>query len=192
MKKLFLLFALFAAVNFAQTITGNPPQLPRIPQDPTGARGSVLLNYDPISGTYSSGGSGSMSVLLDSLYTADTVSIMYFGHRFTDGFFTLYDSLGKATTDTFYVERYDTLAPQASKLWTSVQITFVDVSTVQYTTSVTGRYTYAGANVITPGVGLTKTYYINELRPGTYRIWCNLVDVYNGKKKYLKWTGKNR
>lgn len=133
-----------------------------------------------------------MKAVLDSLATGDTTSIMYFGNLYDDCFITLYDSLGKATSDTFYIERYDTLAPQASKLWTSVQVQFVDISTNNYTSSVTGRYGYSGANVITPGAGLTKTYYIMEPRPGTYRAFINTVDVYNGKKKYVKWTGKNR
>lgn len=131
----------------------------------------------------------SMVANLDSMNNADTVKIHYFGHNYMDCFFTLYDSTG--TTDTFYVERRDTLSPYSSKEWTSVQCGFIDIGTGAYTSSVTGKY-QTGANVIIPGAGLTKTYYIAEPRPGTYRIWVPSYVTANNKKRYVKWTGKNR
>jgi len=129
----------------------------------------------------------------DSLATGDTLRVIYFGHNYSDCFLTFRDSLGKGTTDTFYVERYDSFATQTAKQWTAVQVAFIDISSPpSYTTSNTGRYSYSGTNVILPGVGVTKSYYIGELRPGTYRVWVNSVDVFNGKKKRFSYTGKNR
>lgn len=193
MKKIVLMFAMLTSFAYSQTLTGNDPRLPVIPRDPNGIRGAVMLGYDAATSTYFNVyGQGNMLVKFDSLTATDTVKTIYFGNKYTDVFLTLYDSLGKVSTDTFYVERYDTLSPQASKFWTQQQVAFVDLSNVQYTTSVTGRYGYAGTNVITPGVGVTKTYYIAEFKPMTYRVWVNAGDVAGGKRKFFKWTGKNR
>jgi hypothetical protein len=126
---------------------------------------------------------------LDTLKTGDTVKTMYFGGQYTNGFITLYDSAGVAIT--FYVERYDTAAPYATKLWTTQQMGFVDLATGTYTATTTGAYGISGTGVISPGTGLTKTYYINEYRPRTYRCWVPESVVASNKRVYIKWIGKN-
>lgn len=153
---------------------------------------SVFVKGDTVAAAVYDLNKDRMVVQLDTFRTGDTMKVFYFGNKYMDGFITLYDSLGKGSSDTFYVERYDTMATQSSKAWTQVQVMYVDISTNVYTTSNTGRYGYTGTNVFIPGVGLTKTYYIAEPRPGTYRVWVNSVDLYGNKKKYVKWTGKNR
>lgn len=131
---------------------------------------------------------GTMVVKVDSLRREDTTSIYYFGNNYIDCFITLPDST--STTDTFYIQRKDTLNPYSSTGWTNQQISFIDISTGNLTPSVTG-WLATGSNVIIPGAGLTKTYYINEPRPGTYRVFMSSPSV-RSKMKYVKWTGKNR
>jgi hypothetical protein len=126
---------------------------------------------------------------LDTLKTGDTVKTMYFGGQYAYGFITLYDTAGVAIT--FYVERYDTAAPYAAKQWTTQQMGFIDLATGTYTATTTGAYGISGTGVISPGTGLTKTYYINEPRPRTYRCWVPASVVASNKRVYIKWTGKN-
>lgn len=127
----------------------------------------------------------------DSLTTNDSVKTIYLNHNYMDCFVTLYDTVGVA--DTFYIQRYDSLAPYLyNKYWTNAQGGFVDIATGSFTSSVTGAYGIASVGVIIPGAGLTKTYYLNEPRPGTYRVWVSQYAVANAKKRYIKWTGKNR
>jgi len=135
-----------------------------------------------------------MALKLDSLgsTTTDTVKYFWFNsgayNTYIDGFITLMDSA--AIADTFYVQRYDTLNPYNN--WTSSQIAYVDMSTIQPYGGITGQYGNAGGYVILPGTGLTKTFYIAEPYPRQYRVWVSKYAVRTGRHIFIRWTQKQR
>jgi len=182
MKKLLFLLTVIACMSYAQNTDKNTSYI--------GANDVLYRSFQKTREAlrFLDVMGDSFTTKIDSFSTGDTVKTFYFNGKYQYGFITLYDSVG--VTDTFYVERYDTLSPYAAKLWTVSQVGLVDITTGQYTPTVTGRYAYSGTGIVIPGSGLIKMYYINEPRPRTWRVWIP-ASVAAGKKKYIKFTGKN-
>lgn len=92
-------------------------------------------------------------------HASDTL-VHYFGGKWFYGFVCIDDSTkspttGTATTDSVFVERYDT----ATATWRSAMVGLRDM----YTNVV-------GTNPAIPGNGLQKMYLLNEPYPMTYRV----------------------
>lgn len=136
-------------------------------------------------------------VTLDTLgtTTTDTISTHWFNssttdkfNQFMDGFITVHDSAG--ITDTFYVQRHDTLDPY--KTYTTSQMIYIDMSTTYPTSTITGQYGLSGGFVLIPGNGLEKSYYVSEPYPRQYRVWVSKYAVRTGRTIFVKWTDRMR
>lgn len=178
MKKLLIALLMFVGITYSQTITGNPPQLPRIPQDATGARGAVILNYDPNTGTYSGGfGAGSQIRSNDTLSGVNDTIYIRFGGRYFFGFLTVRDA-SDSNTDTLSVARYDS----TTGAYTTAEVALKDL----YINSILTDNT-----TVVPGQGLTKMYYINEPYPSTYKVYWKYGANKAGRTAVITSVGKN-
>jgi len=175
-----------AATSFMITSILHEQSVNRFAADTINARANLILQE------LSKADSRQMVVKLDSLGSTatDTVKNFWFNsgtyNKYQKAYFTLFDSAG--VTDTFYVQRYDTLSP--FNAWTNVQVAYKDWSTQTITSSVTGQYGFAGGFVVIPGAGLTKTYTIEEDYPRQYRIWVSKYATRSNRRIFIKWTAK--